>query len=265
MTLALAAPAAAPRGFAALAALHLALLGAFLAWGAVETRLLNGEPVWEKPAKFALALAVTFATLALVQARLSPAVAEGRLLRATAAVMGALALGEIAYIAFQAARGEASHFNESDALHAGIYAAMGIAAVVLTAGIGVVGWAAWRDGGAALSPGLRAAVGWGLMVTVPLTVAIALRLGGNGSHFVGGAPLPGSATVPFAGWSLTTGDLRPAHFLALHTMQAVPLWVLGREALGGRVSRPEVAAVLLLWVALALWQFSRALAGLPPV
>lgn len=44
--------------------LHVALFAAFLAGIALDPRLVGGEPVWLKPAKFAGSLALTTATLA---------------------------------------------------------------------------------------------------------------------------------------------------------------------------------------------------------
>jgi hypothetical protein len=50
----------------------------------------------------------------------------------------------------------------------------------------------------------------------------------RGSHTVG-AP-DGSQGLPFLNWSTVAGDLRIAHFIALHAIQIIPMfaWLLWR-------------------------------------
>lgn len=253
-----------PRLTAVLAVAAAALLGLALLWAPFETRLVGGDSAWVKPAKFAAAFVLTFATLALAQARLSPGWADGATLRITSWLMAAAFVGEMAYLFLQAARGEASHFNVSTPTAARLYQLMGVGAVTLVVGVAVFGLVVLLDRRAALGPALRLATGLGLVLGGLLTLVVAGWMSASGSHLVGMAPA-GSARVPLMGWSLGAGDLRPAHFLALHAMQALPLWVLGREALGGRVGRAEVAGTAALWTALTLAAFAQALMGLPLV
>lgn len=247
-----------------LLAASVALLLLCLAWGAVDQRQLAGDPVWLKPAKFALSFAVTFATLVWVQRRLSAAWRTGWTLRITGWVMAAAFAFEMAYMTFRAARAEGSHFNFSSILAAQMYSLMGLGAVALLLGIAAHGVAVLRDGEARMSPGLKLATGFGLLATLVLTLPTAGYLGSNGGHFVGVLP-PDPRSVPLLGWSLSVGDLRPAHFLALHAMQALPLYALLRERGGRRIGRAEVIVMGLLWSALTLGVFVQALAGLPLV
>jgi hypothetical protein len=263
MTLALADPQPErPTLLVSLAAASLALVVMGLLWGATETRTIEGDAMWLKPTKFAVSFLVTFATLALVESRLSAGVAAGRIMRATTVVMAAAFIGDMGWITLQAARGTSSHWNYSSTVTAFAYAAMGVLTLLLTIGISVVGVVAWRDGNARLSPALRRAVGWAFVVTLPLVLATAGVMSDGTGHHVGVHPEDG-ARVPIVGWSLETGDLRPAHFLALHSMQAVPLWVIGREALGGRPSHAEIIGVTALWSAATLGLLAQALAGYP--
>ena len=234
MTIALLAPSPVPtpKLMPQLTAAAGALLLLTLLWGSFETRTLVGDPVWLKPAKFALSFVVTFGALALLQSRLSRDWADGWALRGTAAVMATAFVGEMAYMTAQAARGEASHFNFSTPFNESMYQIMGVGAVLLVLGIGVFGVVALLDRGARMSPTLRLATGLGFLATVLLTLPIAGYLGGNLGHHVGVAP-PGAPAIPFLGWSGAVGDLRPAHFLALHAMQELPLYALWRER-GGR-------------------------------
>jgi hypothetical protein len=85
-------------------------------------------------------------------------------------------------------------------------------------------------------------------------------LSSNGGHFVG-VPGAGAGTLPVFGWSTAVGDLRPAHFLALHAMQAIPLlgWLADRR--GWRTA--VVGASALGYGVLTLAVFAQALAGRP--
>lgn len=253
----------APRLSVTLTAVSAALLVLYLSLSLADPRLLDGVGVWAKPAKFAASFVTVFATLALVEARLSPAWRDGRLLRGTMLVMATAFVTEMAYISVQAARAEHSHFNEATPFHAFMYyTVMAAGAVALVAGVAVYGYAALRDRAATLSPGLRLGIGTGFILTFVLTMIVAGYMSNNGSHFVG-THAPGDPVLPLLGWSAAVGDLRPAHFLSIHAMQALPLlglfadrWVRGGERrwviLGGVIYSAATLAV-----------FAQALAGAP--
>lgn len=263
-SLALATPER-PRPLLTLTAASAALLALTLAWGLVETRTLSEVPVWHKPAKFAASFVATFGTLALLESRLSRRWADGRLLRGTVAVMGTAFVAEMAWMTFQAARGQSSHFNYATPFEAFMYQmVMGTGALLLVLGIGIFGLAALRDRGADLSPALRRAAGLGHVAAFVLTLTVAGYLSAQGSAFVG-TPAPGAPVLPLLGWSGSVGDLRPAHFLALHAMQAIPLYALWRERGGRRAAPGEMTLATLAWSALTPAVFAQALLGRPLV
>lgn len=200
-----------------------------LLWLVPETRLIGEQAVWVKPLKFAVSFVAFFGTLALVEAQLSPAARQGLTYRGAVAAMAVAAIAEALYITYQAARGEASHYNLSTPFHEIMYSAvMGTGAVLLVLGVAVVGWIAARDAAARLGPATRAGVLWGFSLTFVATLIVASTLAQGDSHHIGLHP-PGGATMPLFGWSLETGDLRPAHFLSLHAMQALPLLGLATD------------------------------------
>ena len=254
-------PARPARLLVVLTAVSFALLALSLAWAAVDARSLGGDPVWLKPMKFAVSFAALFGTLALLESRLSPPWRDGWAARGTAFVMGAALLAEMAWVFHQAARARASHYNAETAFEALMYRnVMGVGAVLLVLGIAVFGVIAWRDREARLGPALRAGVALGFGLSFVLTLVSAGVLSAQGGHFIG-TPTPGAATIPFFGWSAAVGDLRPAHFVALHAMQGLPLlgWWLDRR---GR--RPWiVAGAALAYVALTGALFAQAWAGMP--
>ena len=245
----------------ALTGFSLALLAGFGAAAVLDARVLAGDDVWLKPAKFALSFVLLYLTLALVVERLSAPVREGRTLRWTLAVMVVATVGEMAYIGAQAGRGVHSHFNIHTPAAALMYTLMGIGAVALVLAVGVIGVLAWRDRAARLGSGLRLGVGLGFVLSAVLTLVIAGYLGGHGSHHVG-TPSADAARLPLVGWSLEVGDLRPAHFLALHAMQALPLLGLWLDR-RGRDGRTLLWAAAVGYAALTVGVFVQALMGLP--
>lgn len=249
--------------FVTLAVVALVFLVLGIAWGGVDARLVDGAPVWMKPLKFALSFAVLFATIAVVEARLSPAVREGRALRVIGWVMAAAFLSEMAYMTYQAALAQPSHFNVATPFNRLMYeGVMAGGAVSLVVCIALIGWIAARDVAADLGPGLREGVTLGFVMTFGMTMITAGWLSVNGGHFVGLHPA-GAATLPLFGWSGATGDLRPAHFAALHAMQVLPLLGLwaDRRGIPNPVRAVRVAAGL--YAALTFGVFVQALMGLP--
>lgn len=260
-----AVPATPPDLWRGLTALSAALLTLMLLWAVSgETRLVSGAPVWAKPAKFALSFVVLFATIALVADRLSPSVRDGRPLHLIGLGMGVAMIAEMGWMIHQAARGTGSHFNFATPFETFMYTAvMGGGAVYLVLAIGVIGWIVRGDRDAALGPALREGVWLGFLASFALTLVIAGYMSSGTASHVGVHP-EGAATVPLVGWSGVTGDLRPAHFLALHAMQVLPLlalWLERRRSDGIRTVR--LAA--LGWITLTLAIFVQALAGLPLV
>lgn len=229
----------------------------------VDRRVLDGANVWAKPMKFAVSVSMHLATLALVAHFLSPDWSRGVLLCVLAIASVAAAIGEVGYIAFQAARLQASHFNVGTPFHAAMYALMAFGAVVLVVASGGVGVAAAVDAQSALSAPVRLAVSTGLIAGTVLTLITAFRLGGNMSHHVGIEP-EGALRMPITGWSLTVGDLRPAHFLATHMMQAVPIFgVIAAWLLPAEAAVIAVLVVAAAWTLATFALFSIGVAGRP--
>ena len=84
----------------------------------------------------------------------------------------------------------------------------------------------------------------------------------HGAHTVGAAD--GSAGLPFVNWSTRYGDLRIAHFFALHALQLFPLAGMALAATRWKVRAQKVALVgfCLVYVAGMWWLFAEAMKGL---
>jgi hypothetical protein len=200
-----------------LAALALALLP-------LDHRHVTGALVWIKPLKFSLSIVVYTWTLAWLLADL-PAPAQRAVRRLSGGV--ALSMGvEIAVIFIQAGRGTTSHYNASSPLNDLLFGLMGIFILVNTV---LTIWAlylAWR-----YQPHGPAGYVWGLRLGL-LVFLIGSVLGGfmiHANQHTVGAP-DGGPGLPGLGWSTVAGDLRIAHFLGMHALQALPLlgWALSR-------------------------------------
>ncbi|GJD96221.1 hypothetical protein [Methylobacterium iners] len=226
-----------------------------------DARLLNGESVWAKPLKFALSSAVHFGSIALAVHWLRPAWTASAWMTALAAASVAAAVFEVAYIALQGALGASSHFNVSTPLHAALWSLMAAAAVIVLAPMAVIGLLAALDDRARWPAPVRAGVAVGMLGGALLTLVTAFRMGANMSHFIG-APPSWDSLVPLTGWSWRGADLRPAHFLATHMAQAIPLLSLAASPLvPPRAAIVAVVAFATSWTGLTILVFGNALAG----
>ena len=223
----------------------------------VDHHLVAGAPIWLKPLKFSLSIIAFAWTLGWLLADL-PAGAQ----RSVQLLSWGVALSmlvEQAVIFTQAARGTTSHYNVSSGLNAALFGLMGLFIAVNTL---MTAWAlylAWH-----YQPHGPAGYVWGMRLGM-LVFLVGSVLGGfmihNMQHTVG-AP-DGGPGLPGLGWSTHAGDLRVAHFLGMHALQALPLlgWVLSRAL-------PQQATAL-TWTGAALYAgavaglFMMALAGRP--
>jgi hypothetical protein len=221
-----------------------AMLPALVAFG-LDERTLRGANVWAKPMKFMASVAVYALTTAWFVSLLPAArrhAAPVRWAVWTLIVTGGV---EIAYITLQAALGQASHYNTTDALHGSLYTLMGVAAGVLTATQLVFAHELWRHGRTD-RPRL-------LVVGASVGALLTFVLGAGAGGLLGGLQPPAGWGLPLVGWHLGGGDLRPAHFVGMHAQQALPLaaalLVAWRVRHGGAALAVVALAYALLWAA----------------
>jgi hypothetical protein len=180
-------------------------------------------------------------------------------MRRTAAVLILAGTLELAWIVWQGAHGLESHYNNDAPLFAVMYSLMGLFAVLL---IGTTLPLAWEIGRRP-APGLRrdfvAAVVIGLLLTFLLGGGLGGYMSAQPGHSVGVE----GGRVPLFGWNRSGGDLRIAHFLGIHSEQAIP--VLGALVAGAaaRTRRLILVAGIATYVAVTLGIFFQAVAGRP--
>lgn len=232
----------------------------------LDVRTLDGVSVWAKPVKFAIALSLHFATLAVLAQFLSLETRRGRSFARLVSWSVGFALFEIAYLSLQAARGRHSHFNFETGFETGMYALMGVGATFLIVVPFLMGlWIArQRDGDGS---GARLGAVLGLLIAPVLTIIVAGYMSGvvysHSVVSVGGIAAGGDVGVPVVGWSRVTGDLRPSHFVGLHALQILPLAGLAADWIAPRHARALVWATAGLLVLATFALFAQALLGLP--
>ncbi len=188
----------------------------FLLLARFSSGQVMGINAWVKPTKFAVSLAIYAWTMAWFCHDLAPSFAIKPFNYTVISLLGF----ELVYIAWQAGRGQLSHFNVSSPAYAGMFALMGIAITIVvfyTAYVGILFFS--RD-----FPNLPDYYVWSIRIGIALFVIFSLEgfaMGGRLAHTVGGAD--GGPGLPLMNWSTRYGDLRVAHFIGMHTLQVLPL------------------------------------------
>ena len=232
-----------------------------------DRRCILGLNPWVKPMKFEISVIVYLLTVVLMLygLRWHRSETDGKglpLLRQWLSIGFALAMTvENTVIALQSGRGVRSHMNYTSALNGVLFSLMGLFIVVNTVLVAwlLVLWFAAR---------VRtvAAVTWGVrlgLVTLLLGSVEGFVMVQHGGHTVGAKD--GLAGLYFLDWSRGYGDLRVAHFFALHALQVFPLSGLLLASTRLRQSMQVIA----IWLFAAAylsgvgWLFSEALQGRP--
>lgn len=232
----------------------------------IDDRVLNDINVWIKPLKFQASLTLMLVTLLLLLPLIEQRTRAGRGVWLASFVAVITASGEILYITLQAARGRASHFNDSTPFEALAYNLMGVGAALLVLSSLVIGVYILRRPSPAATAGLRLGGGWGLVLGSVATLITAFALGGGQidgpGHWVGGirTDLGG---LPLVGWSRTGGDLRVPHFFATHIMQALPILGLCLDRFAPNQAKIGIAAGALVSIAVVAATFVQAISAIP--
>ncbi|WP_418320348.1 hypothetical protein [Piscinibacter sakaiensis] len=200
-----------------------------------DDRSLRGANVWLKPIKFALSIALFTWTTAWLIGHLPASRRSSRAVDMIVWMLIGAGSFEWTYITLQAALGQASHYNVADAWHATMYSLIGVGAVAMTSTQVLLAWQLFRHSDPRRPAAFRAAVLIGLLLTFVLGTAV-------GGLLSGIQPPTAAAPLPLFGWSLAGGDLRPAHFVAIHAQQLMPLAGYAAITVWPRRARSIVAA-----------------------
>lgn len=190
-----------------------------------DHRTILGLNPWIKPLKFEISVIVYLLTIALLLygLRLHRSADDGgafpRTRKRLAWGFGTAMTVENTLIAFQSLRGVPSHMNYTSALNGLLFGLMGL--FILGNTVLVVGLLyLWCAAEVRTPPAVTWGVRLGLCMLLVGSAEGALIVA-HGAHTVGAVDgLPG---LPLLNWSRGYGDLRVAHFFALHALQVLPL------------------------------------------
>ncbi|XWW47559.1 hypothetical protein JYG30_09000 [Fibrella sp. USSR17] len=175
-----------------------------------------GINAWYKPLKFFLSTAIFVWSMAWYTGYLGTSGAVVWYSWGMVVLFGF----EDGYVAFQAARGQLSHFNVSTPLYAGLYSLMAVGAIGISLWTAYIGLLFFQTD----FPDLPIAYVWGIRLGLVIFVLFSMQgmaMGARLTHTIGGEN--GSQGLPLVNWSRTYGDLRIAHFLGMHALQVIPL------------------------------------------
>ena len=226
----------------------------------IDPRALDSAPVWVKPQKFHVSLALHFFTIAALAQLVPVKVRNGPVLLIFSYLAGAALIFEYVWVGVQAAQGRRSHFATDTVFEQIMYGLMGLGAFLLMTIAIALAVQIYRKGDRSRA-GLWLGAVAGLSLAFISTLYFGFEMSNSGRYV--GAPLEGGGeVVPFFGWAREYGDLRPAHFVSLHLMQTLPLagWLADRQGWNAKI---VVGALSALQLALATALFVQAKAGQP--
>ena len=127
---------------------------------------------------------------------------------------------EIFYIAFQASKGQLSHYNLSTPVYSFLFSMMALAATLVTIYTAYVGLLFFTNS----FPELPNYYVWAIRLGIIIFVIFSFEgfaMGSRLSHSV--RAINDNSNWFIVGWSKTVGDLRVAHFIGMHALQVLPV------------------------------------------
>lgn len=225
-----------------------------------DDRQVLGINTWVKPMKFMFSLTVYLWTIAWISHYINR---PRWRLRAISSVIAIVIVIESACLLMQAARGTTSHFNQSTDFDAAIFQTMGLMiAIDMLMGILILFMF--------LKPAEKIEVTylWGIRLGLGLFLVggmVGMVMIANDGHTFGGPD--GGPGLPLLNWSTTAGDMRIAHGLALHALQAMPIagFLIGssERMRHGWKKLAVFAAFVIVYCAAIYATYVQAMAGQP--
>lgn len=210
-----------------------------------DFQTLRGVGIWAKPMKFMAATALFVWTTVWLISLVDQNIDRCFSFKWIAWLIVTTSLFEVIYITYQAAQGEASHYNISDPIRALMFGVMALAAVGLTASQAWLAWVIWQS----RTNQHVSAVTLSVLIALVFTFVLSTISG----FLLGAHQPPAGQGMPVTGWHLHL-DLRPSHFLAVHAQQLIPVlglmafYALGRFARMGLLIGSAFYIIVWLWL-----------------
>lgn len=195
--------------------LHVAALIVTVLLAVFDDRQVMGINTWIKPMKFMFSLTIYIWTIAWIGAYVDR---PRWRMKTIGVIIAIIIVIESACILIQAGRGTTSHYNIATDFDAAIFQTMG-AMIAIDMLVGVFILLMFAKPSTTLKPMYL----WGIRLGLATFLVggwIGSVMISNNAHTVG-AP-DGGPGLPVLNWSTVAGDLRIAHGLALHSLQAFP-------------------------------------------
>jgi hypothetical protein len=224
-----------------------------------DGRTILGLNPWIKPVKFDVSVILFLITIAVFLWALGDGWEASKAWIGWG--IGVSMIVEDTVIALQSLRGVRSHMNFTTPLNGALFGVMGVAILVSSL---LVAWllVVWSRTDGVLPPSVVWGIRLGLVVLLLGSIE-GVRMVSHGQHTVGAAD--GGAGLAFVNWSTKYGDMRVAHFFALHALQVFPLVGLALASTKLRVGLQTagVFGFAVAYLAAVWWMFAQAMRGVP--
>ena len=228
-----------------------------------DHRKILGLNPWVKPLKFDLSTVIFLFTTAVLLRLLAPAFK--RFSHLVAIMVSSSMIVENSVISLQSLRGVRSHMNFTTVFNSTAFALMGVFIIVNTIGIAIL-FILWCFPRRHARPQVPPAITLGARLGLATFLAGSIEgtfMVRNLGHTIGAKD--GGPGLPFLNWSTAHGDLRVAHFFALHCLQAMILagWALSHTTWRPSVQLTTLTTAFILYAASVWLLFHQAMAGHP--
>ena len=224
-----------------------------------DQRKILGLNPWVKPIKFDVSVIGFLLTVGVMLWALGRAGEWRRSRWCLGWGFGIAMIVEDTIIGLQSARGVRSHMNYATVHDALLFSVMGLF-IALNTVLGAWLLALWFWARTTWPT----VVVWGVRLGLVMLLAASaegVRMVAHGAHTVGAAD--GGTGLPLVNWSTWHGDLRVAHFFALHALQIFPL--VGLALAATRLRKSVQMSVLFGFAAVygfgVWWLFAEAMRG----
>ena len=225
----------------------------------IDERTLLGVNVWLKPFKFSVSISIYLITVGYLITKYPY---SGKKKAIINHITAWTLLLEFLIIFYQGSRGVQSHYNIATPLDGILFMFMGV-----FVGINVLTMVLFVIDTLRLKLKVAKSVQWAILLGW-LIVLFGSWVGGQMISQMGHniAVADGQEGLPLVNWSIKGGDLRVAHFFALHSIQIIPLfamWVCKKWKHSHRKQLVVVTLFALVFAMLIGYVFNQAKQGMP--